>query len=266
MNDVVQYESIGSKTGRLTIPSRHQLFINNANIDKLLNVETIAVSGRKTFAHELNNEDVAARDGVLHVSKSLKPRILNVTIAIRRDNFDDFHAVYQKLNKRLIQAKEVKFSDENLIYYCRFDSASAPDESVLYQEVDLKFVCHDPFKYTPATTVSVTSGTPLEIDSDYPVKPLITLDFGTKGFTEFNMTNTTTNQLVSMDGVNTAVDRYYNFDFVNSDVTKGIARRNALPHLMMMSDFENFTVANGDQIVLDNKPVSMTLRYQGVFL
>ncbi|KIX91474.1 hypothetical protein TP70_02380 [Staphylococcus microti] len=266
MSDVVQYEKIGSKSGNLVTTSRHQLYINNANMDTTLGVETIAVRGRRSFAHELNNVDVPARDGVMHVSKNLKTRVLYVTLAIRRDHFDDFHAVYQKLNKRLVVAKEVKFSDENLIYYCRFESASEPDEGALYQEIELKFVCHDPFKYSELLSMGYTSGTVLTIKSDYPVKPVITLDYSTKGFTEFNLTNATTNRLVAMRDVSTGVERYYKLDFKSHEVSKGASNENALQHLSMMSDFEDFTIANGDQLVIDNKPISIVIKYQGVFL
>ena len=78
------------------------------------------------------------------------------------------------------------------------------------------------------------------------------------------MRNTSTDYNINYE--HEIVSDRYQIDVEDQYITKTIEEVDAMDGLKLDSDFEEFTVKNGDQIVVTPTPQSITIRYRGVSL
>ena len=111
--------------------------------------------------------------------------------------------------------------------------------------------------------IEYTNSKSLDIDTDYPVRPRFEIVLSSEA--PYTITNTTTNKKIIVGGT---TDVMNSVDLSKSEVTRGIGARefDNIKNLNINSDFEDFTVDKGDQVVIQPAPTRIRLYYEGVFL
>lgn len=258
----VEYESPGQKTGELIISSPFSLLVNGRNIDEFysnndLRVETVNVYGRQTNDYDIQTTTPARYDGVMVLGKRMTAKSIQVVLFIEADEMGLVQAFMSDLNHRLRNANTIAFKDESdLTYYVEFESADVPQEG-LKQEVTLNFLWHDPMKYKVEKRIDYVNAQRLVIDSIEPVHPVIELQFET-GINTWSMRNTSTGMNINYE--HELISNRYQMDLEELYLTRSANEVDAMDGLKLDSDFEEFTIKNGDQIVVTPTPQSSTLR------
>lgn len=264
----VEYESPGQKTGELIISSPFSLLVDGRNIDEFysnndLRVETINVYGRQTNDYDIQTTTPAKYNGQMVLGKRMKAKSIQVVLLVESDEMGLVQAFMSDLNSRLRHAKSISFKDEpELTYYVQFENADVPEEGAT-QEVVLNFLWHDPKKYKTELIINYTNAQRLNIDSSEPVEPYIEIGFAT-GVKTWSMRNTTTDMNINYE--HDVVSDRYQVDVEEQYLTKTINEIDAMDGLKLDSDFEDFTIKTGDQVVITPTPSSITIRYRGVSL
>lgn len=264
----VEYESPGQKTGELIISSTFSLIVDSRNIDEFysnndLRVETINVYGRQTNDYDIQTTTPAKYNGQMVLGKRMKARSIQVVLFIEADEMGLIQAFMSDLNTRLRNANSIRFADEpDLTYYVEFEGGDVPQES-LKQEISLNFLWYNPLKYKPVQTINYTNAQRLTVDSSEPVQPFIEIRFAT-GVKVWSMRNTSTDYNINYE--HEIVSDRYQIDVEQQYITKTVEEVDAMDGLKLDSDFEEFTIKNGDQIVVTPTPQSITIRYRGVSL
>ncbi|WP_026859347.1 distal tail protein Dit [Jeotgalicoccus psychrophilus] len=264
----VEYESPGQKTGELIISSPFSLLVDGRNIDSYysnndLRVETINVYGRQTNEYDIQTTTPAKYSGQMVLGKRMKAKNIQVVLFIEADEMGLIQAFMSDLNRRLRSANAIAFKDEpDLAYYAEFEGADVPQEG-LKQEVTLNFLWHDPMKYKIEKRIDYVNAQRLVIDSVEPVHPVIELQFET-GIKTWSMRNTSTGMNINYE--HELISDRYQMDLEELYLTRSANEVDAMDGLKLDSDFEEFTIKNGDQIVVTPTPQSITIRYRGVSL
>lgn len=264
----IEYESPGQKTGELIISSPFSLLVDGRNIDSYysnsqLNIETSKVTGRQTTEYDIQTTTPAKYDGQMVLGKRMAAKSIQVVLLVESDEVGLVQAFMSDLNSRLRHAKSISFKDEpELNYYVQFENADVPEEGAK-QEIVLNFLWHDPKKYKTESIINYTNAQRLNIDSSEPVEPYIEIRFAT-GVKTWSMRNTTTDMNINYE--HEVVSDRYQVDVEEQYLTKTINEIDAMDGLKLDSDFEDFTIKTGDQVVVTPTPSSITIRYRGVSL
>ncbi|UBH18764.1 distal tail protein Dit [Macrococcus armenti] len=255
------------------VTSENKLIYNNVIIDDVLTdvngeVITLNVDGRGMAQYNIRAVDVNGLDGTMYQGINLQARELSVEILISAINAVEFRKKYERLNKILRNKNEVaiRFSDESDRYYFGiYVSSSAPKEDSNEQIITLKIMCSDPLKYTKLNTLTYANSSTIDIDSDYPVKPIIEVTFASNT-DSFSIRNSTTGKTVSYKKYDAVSANIFKFDFDIGTITRGTTNVDALNGLVLTSNFEDFTIDDGNQVVITPPPQTVVIKYRGAFL
>lgn len=264
----VEYESPGERTGELHPASPFSLLVDGVNIDDEftnddIRVETISIHGRQTNEYDIQTTTPAKYDGQMVLGKRMKAKSIQVVLFVEAKEFGLVQAFMSDLNNRLRNANTIAFKDEpDLTYYVEFEGADVPQEG-LKQEVTLNLLWHDPMKYKNEKSIDYVNAQRLVIDSVEPVHPVIELQFEA-GVSTWSMRNTSTGMNINYE--HELISDRYQMDLEELYLTRSANEVDAMDGLKLDSDFEEFTIKNGDQIVVTPTPQSITIRYRGVSL
>lgn len=264
----VEYESPGQRTGELHFPSPFSLILNRRNVDSYysnddLKIETTNVYGRQTNDYSIQTTTPAKYNGEMVLSKRMTAKSIQVVLSVEANEFGLVQVFMSDLNHRLRSTNAITFKDEpDLTYYVEFESADVSQEG-LKQEVTLNFLWHDPMKYKIEKRIDYVNAQRLVIDSIEPVLPVIELQFET-GINTWSMRNTSTGMNINYE--HELISNRYQMDLEELYLTRSTNEVDAMDGLKLDSDFEEFTVKNGDQVVVTPTPQSITIRYRGVSL
>lgn len=265
-------DTVNSQASNKVI-SENKLIYNNVIIDDVLTdangeVITLNVDGRGMAQYNIRAVDVNGLDGNMYQGINLQARELSVEILISAINTVEFRKKYERLNKLLRNKNEVaiRFSDESDRYYFGiYVSSSAPKEDSNEQIITLKIMCSDPLKYTKLNTLTYANSSTIDIDSDYPVKPIIEVTFPSNT-DSFSIRNSTTGKTVSYKKYDAVSASIFKFDFDLGTITRGTTNVDALNGLVLTSNFEDFTIDDGNQVVITPTPQTVVIKYRGAFL
>lgn len=253
--------------------SPNQLIYDGTNLDTYLSdadctVSTLNVTGRATVEYNVNSVSPDLMDGELFQDISLKPRSLQVEILISAKDNSTLRRKYELMNKLFRRSSPVpiQFSDEmNRVYYGLFVNGDNPKEDSNEQVFNIELYCPKPFKYTPERTIAYSNSNVLALESDFATRPYIEITYsGTS--TTLDILNTTTNKLIKLDGLTPATEKLYKFDLEKNTIYKSSTNLNGFTNLVITSDWEDFSIKNGDQLVVTPAPTAIKIIYKGVFL
>lgn len=262
-----------TQVGVLQMTSDNQLIYNGVNIDKTLTdaqctVMTLNITGRATVDYNINTVSPEGRDGEMFQGATLKPRTLQVEILISATDNATLRKKYEQLNKilSLKEVVEIQFNDEmDRSYFGIYTGADNPKEDSNEQVFNIDIYCADPFKYGPIIAGAIQNGSVLNIQSDFPVRPAIGVAYGGTSST-LDIINTTTDKGFKLVDLHPSTEKVYRIDLPKEIITKGDDYQNGFKNLNITSDWEDFTVKTGDQIVVTPDPASVTMIYRGKYL
>lgn len=240
---------------------------NGKELEKSINVPgfsftTLRVRGRGTVNYETDTVRPPSSDFSFVMDRVVGEREIVVTALVKANTNEVYRRGMSKLNQLLLSKSQsaIRFTDDtNYTYYGLVDNVQDGEEESNTQRVEITFKCFDPFKYTSPKTLSYTSAQLLSLETDFPVRPLLKLK-SVEG--QVTITNTTTRKSLIFRDLPLGV---LDVDLENGTVTKGLNKVNALEHLVLTSDWEDFTIHNGDQVVI-NPPTDVEIVYRGVAL
>lgn len=262
-----------TQVGIMHMNSGVQTIFDGINLDNTLSdvsctVMTLNVTGRSTADYEYKSANPDMLDGELFQSVSLKARALQIEIMISAKDNATLLRRFEQLNAILRKPTiaPIKFTDENDRYYFGiYTGSDKPKEDSIEMVLTLDFICPSPFKVTADKTINYTNSASLSVISDYPVQPYIEISYsGTS--TTLDILNTTTNKLIKLTGLNPSVEQIYKVDVSRDKIYKSNTNINGFINLVITSDWEDFTIKTGDQIVITPTPSSIVIKYKGVFL
>lgn len=252
------------------LESSNKLIYNGTNVDNALTNEdvsliTLNINGRGIMAYRNNITEAPGLDGGLYESSFLESRTLEVEMQIEAVDTNTFIRTFEKMNKLFRTAGEVpiQFSDEpDVTYYGRYISSNHPKEDSNVQVFTITMVCSDPFKEIAEQAIDYTNADSLTVNSDFPVKPHIAITFpeNTHEFKVHNTSQFLTIDYKRTDGFNT---RSYNLKVNENAITRSADTRDGYSGLVLSTDWEDFTIETGDQIVVQPEPESIKIYYKG---
>ncbi|MGK0577496.1 distal tail protein Dit [Macrococcus capreoli] len=262
----------GQSSGRLIIKSPFALIIDGINIDDLLTdstgyFETLTVSGRENPAYNINSKDVSSRDGAMYLSKNLATREIKVKGYIQDISNAGLQTRLSKLAK-IFKKDVVKISfadDPNYLFYGTFSNIEVPDDAEIQGEVVFTFYCADPYKYRVSQTLTISNSQVLTLNTMFPVCPILDLTFSS-AVTEFTIQNAQTGLVVRYKKLTGTSDATFKVDVLNGVLTSTVNKYDQLSGLVLTSDWEDFKIDNGQQLVITPAPTSIKLTYEGVYL
>ncbi|WP_411842112.1 distal tail protein Dit [Salinicoccus sp. HZC-1] len=225
-------------------------------------MRTLKVIGRDFTEYEVKNTNTPGRDGVLNQGKFLKPRPLKIRMKIKSDSHLNLIKLMESINKHFDSRipQVISFSDERMSYYGAFVSKGETSGYKKSEIIDFDFICHDSYKYTEERIINYTNTAILSVDTKYPVKPTIDIVFSPTT-TEISIRNTTTDKTINIDG---SVYGPVTIDVYENELLRGTEDMKS--DMYLSSDWEDFTINDGDQIVVTPTPESMIIKYRGVYL
>lgn len=255
------------------LESGNQMVFNGVNLDKELTTSdvefvTLNINGRGLANYTSNVVDIPGLDGGLYKGAYLETRTLEVEVQLEAVNTDLFISAFEKLNKifRTVGEVPIQFTDEpDITYYGRFVSGNQPKEDSNSQVFTMTFVCSDPFKEMATQTINYTNASTMTVNSDYPVKPYLEIIFPevTNEFKVHNTTQDLTIDYKKVDGLNT---KAYHLEIDDNRIHRSSNETDGYNGLVISSDWEDFTIETGDQIVIQPEPERIRVHYKGVKL
>lgn len=215
---------------------------------------TLNVSGRETLGYDIQSERRSHGHGSIRYGKSLPSRIIAVQYLLKADNPEQLQYRFDELRKALYSKDVVPviFVDEpGVTYYGELENAETVPADRLSVISTFNIFCPDPFKYRNAV---VTDGEVIT-DTFYPTVPqqiLVTTSTATNAIDISNG-----EQVIQLRGeVNAGTDIH--IDIENQSVyANGVER---LDLIDLHSDFENFTVENGQTVTTSNGTIELHVR------
>lgn len=257
-------------------PLSIQSKINGTTLERYLSgneVEflTLSVSGRGSTSYQVESDDIFGRHGGLFLGSSLSTRIITIRARVKASTNEAYRQVMSKLNLMMYrhQVHKLEFTDdEGYAFYGTCVRVEDEGEESNSQTVEIEFECHDPYKYTDVKTHTTTNAKDLEIDSDLPIiAEEISITFPTSSDAlDFTINNTSTDRRIRYQQTGTASGDTIRIR-QKQDYIGYIDSVNNLDDLnIRFSHFDEFTVANSDQLIVTPTPSSITIKYKGVKL
>lgn len=253
-----------------------QAIVNGDSLDEILTSEhysftTVSVDGRGKTSYNVESFFVRGRHGEIYSNSQLEPRSIIIHARVRADRVDDYRDLMNKINALMFSKKvhTLSFTDEgDATFYGSCVRVTDEDERSLSQHVEIEFVCHDPFKYTEVKTETVDSASVLNLTTDIAVTPeMITLNFTSNADAKsWTLTNVTQDTSIVFNQIRN----------VNGSVIRIVPKKNYIGYLtpsqggnhidglnVRYSNFDEFAVHDGDQLVISRPVTSIEVTYRG---
>ena len=116
------------------------------------------VRGRGVYPVELIQTDVPGRPGSYITGRKIEPRVLEIDITLKGDDYRDLREKIEDLISLLQTDEEltIQFEDEpDRMYFGRLEQVDHRLEKSKIYQATLYFVCQDPYKYGPLRTQTI---------------------------------------------------------------------------------------------------------------
>ncbi|MCA5012411.1 MULTISPECIES: distal tail protein Dit [unclassified Enterococcus] len=240
----------------LILPSSAMMY-DGVYIEKMIEgYRTLAVTGREMLSLDIETQNTQV--GSIKLNQKLPARTIKVTYQLMGKNAQDVQKKYHRLMQLLYREKDVelRFKDElDYHYYGQYvttDEVRGDTNNII---ASFELLCNDPKKYSLllSTDSQITTYLP------YPVTPeKITVTIAKFGTLLIQNEDKT----IKITSYNLSADDQVVFDFLKGKVfVNGIDQTFLLD---LESDFENFSIKEGQTITCSNGP--MTIAYREVQL
>ena len=215
---------------------------------------TLNVSGREMLGYDIQSERRSHGHGSIRYGKTLPSRVITVQYLLKAENPAQLQYRFDELRKALYSKDivPITFADEpGVTYYGELESTETVPADRLSVISTFNIFCPDPFKYRNA----IVTGGEVVIDTFYPTIPqkiLVTTSTATNAIDISNG-----KQVIQLRGeVNAGTDIH--IDIENQSVSANGVER--LDLIDLHSDFENFTVENGQTVTTSNGTLKLHVR------
>lgn len=208
------------------------------------------VKGRGTLSLSLEVDQVNI--GTKIATQKIEARTLKVKYILYYDDREKLQDTQRKLKQFLYREEDVEISfmdDPQIFYYGRLSKFDEEDLVLFngYATGYYEIYCSDPRRYSKLKENS-TKENALVITTDSPVQTTperIALTMTTNS--SVKITNKNTNKVISITGAAIYTGNKVEFDFDKGKVYVNGADKTEI--LDLVSDFENFYVSRGDELV-----------------
>ena len=256
-------------------PMSIQTVFNGVNLDNSFSNSdtsfiTLSTSGRDLVSQTYEETDIFGRQDPYIEDIKISKRVIKVKCLIKARSNSLYRSVMESLNKFIVLRKfaELSFTDDSEWgYEAMLVDVSEDYETTNKRIVELTFYCQSPFKRSKLKTLTTTNAKVMNIETDFPVVPeRIELNFSTQP-DKVLLHNTTTGSKIIYDRKTTVVksnkliinQKEYFIGYINN--------QNSFVNIdIKNSDFNTFTIDNGDQIVVNPVPTSIVFNYRGAKL
>lgn len=238
-----------------------QTIINDVNLDDNYKIKTLNVTGRGLIAPDNRLTEKVGTDGAWLEESYYPPRAILVEMLIKSD---DLRTLYSRLNHDLAshnkELLEIKFTDEpEYVWYGKLNQLNQVKEDSNTQQLELEFICPDPFKYEVKTRIARAGiMNPGLLYLTRPDKMQIKMQQNAHEVKITNADNGMSIRLIEEFRVGDEVT----LDFAKSTIKK-FGRTNILGSLDIFSDFETFCFAAGHRIEISPASSTLEIQYRG---
>ena len=275
----MQYKYTDIDKQPVPVRSKLHTIINGVNLDtKIKGFQTLKVSGRELVGRDIESRNYKSmRAGKrtqtsrnykqklatnVLISSTLTSRPLDVFYKLEADTPERFREAFEYLNYYISQEEvPIIFTDDPEFYYTgTLTQVETPEPGSNHIVSSFQFECMDAFKYAtiPQTWEFEQTGKFMQM-SLYPVileKIEIKVN---EVSSRTSITNKETGQFIRLDR-SLASGQSFTIDFVNAEIRLGDGQ-DATTDLFLLSDFEDFSVEYGEELVTNiDSEVTVTYR------
>lgn len=253
-----------------------RIILNGRVLDEYLSnasfsFQTLTVEGRGKTSYNVATTDIDGMHGSMLDNTTLNNRVITVRAKVSAVSNEAYREGMSRLNLLGYGRKihDLQFTDDvDYTFYATCVRIEDEDERSNTQIVEMEFVCTDPYKYTDPKTVTSTNAQPIDIDTDIPVvADEIELTFSSASRArDWTLSNQRDGYRIRYQQEGTASgtvirirQRENYIGYINS--TNNIGDLN-----VRYSKFDEFTVFNGDQLVVTPEPTQIKITYKGARL
>jgi predicted phage tail component-like protein len=138
---------------------------------------------------ESEAQDIPGRPGSVVAKTNIKDRLLEVDVRIEVNSRPELRQKIRELAGLLYtdEKKKLQFTDENVFYMAKIDGETGIEESSIFGDITLTFLC-DPLLYGGVKTLSL--GETLRNGGTYPTTGIITVTMGAADFLKVTLKST----------------------------------------------------------------------------
>lgn len=223
---------------------------------------TLTVEGRGVTKYDVDATVVYGRDGAVQRNRQLQPRTIIVRALVSSYSNEKYREGMSKLNAYLYAnvIHSLKFTDDVAhTYYGTCIRVEDQGETSNKQVIEIEFVCNDPYKYTDPMSYTITSASPMQLNTDVPI---IADSITVHGSSAFTLMNTATKHQIVFSGTGSPIQIRQKQDFIGTP--NGSSQMKGLN--ITYSDFDQLRVHNGQVLWASPAPSSIVINYRGAKL
>ncbi len=234
---------------------------NGVNLDEKFKgiYKTLTVSGRGVLSHENQMFNLEGVDGELLTSSSLPSRNIKIVFKIETSGNNEYRKIMNDLNELFYIKDNVKFSfsDEEVFYYGKLGSVDFIEETSNCIKSSINLICPDPFGY--GKDLKTTIGE-IETIYKYDIIPEEIVVTPNGGLNQIEIKNG--DKIIQLGGdFPKSVPIVITIEKEPYIVSNKIQ---LLSRLSVTSDFENFTIKNGDIVICNG--CDLLIKYREKYL
>lgn len=268
------FKDFGQKAETLSPSIR--VIMNGITLDEYLSnnsfsFQTLTVDGRGKTMYRTESTDIKGMHGSALEGTSLGNRVIVVRALVKATTNEAYRRGMERLNlqgySRVVH--ELSFTDDTQhTFYAICQRIEDEDERSNTQIVEMEFLCTDPYKYTALKEVTASSSQALSLDTDIAIVPEeIELTFSSAASAKnWTITNARDGNRIryqqssSANGTRIRVRQ-------KEDYIGYVEEVNHISDLnVRYSDFDEFTIQNGDRITVSPTPTQIKIKYKGARL
>lgn len=267
-----EFRQLGER-GDFSLPSSIQTIYAGTNLDREFTRDdtsfiTLTTKGRGLVSHEFEERDINGRQTLYLEDIKVRRREVVVKCQIKAKNNEGFRRIMEEINKMLIRrtVSELEFTDDEDWYFnAILSEVSDVEENTNKAVVELTFYCQNPYKYKKEKTILVSSADILSIDTHFPIVPeeiIITFN-GQPDDIQIHNTHTEQKIVFKVEGGQVGKT---NKLYINQKETFIGYTNNQNAFLgvnLLESDFKQFSISDGEQVVVQPTPQSVEITYRG---
>lgn len=224
---------------------------------------TTNIDGRALLRRRQEQVTVPGRDGVVITGDTLPPRTLTVNYFLKRNNSIEFLESLSILHKSLQSQDdaEISFSDEEDVYYGRFQTADNPPIDDYRGLGSFTLICQDPYRYGNETR-SLSNSNTVDSDVAIPVIPeRISIDIQEEASC-VELVNSRTGNRITFNFPLVKGDKV-SIDYSGNNI-KALKndRINIMQYLVLESDIERFELLANDTVIVTPSSSTFTVQYR----
>ncbi|WP_429949400.1 distal tail protein Dit [Enterococcus sp. AZ101] len=208
---------------------------------------TLDVAGRESLDTDIQTDEIHV--GSIISNQKLKSKTLIVEYGLTFENYEDSQFKFNKIKQFLFRREDVPivFNDENgILFYGRLSLMQQPTyHTNEFATGKIELFCQNPLKHSRIKEFSnvITMDSPIETT---PKKIIVKLSTNSS----IKITNKRSGAKIKITSAAIYSDNLVEFDFEHGKVFVNGADRTAI--LDLDSDFENFYIHRGDEIICNN--------------